>query len=106
VFFLFIADDAEFIHNELGLKLTSLNETVVKCGFPINSLKKYSDMLQHRGFSFTIIDENSCHNSNAEYLDNTKIMNCINMLKSIDINHTSPIQAFGILSELKELLGD
>ena len=43
----------------LNLKLTKLNDNIVKCGFPINSFEKYSNLLKERGFEFSIIDENS-----------------------------------------------
>ena len=40
IFFIFLEDDARLVSQALGLKLGKLNDTVVKCGFPINSLDK------------------------------------------------------------------
>ena len=41
VFYLFIDKDAVIASNILKLKLTKLNDTILKCGFPIASLNKY-----------------------------------------------------------------
>lgn len=59
MFFIFLDNDAKLVSNELNLKLTKLNDNIVKCGFPINSFEKYSNLLKERGFEFSIIDENS-----------------------------------------------
>lgn len=89
------------------MKLTKLNDNIVKCGFPINSFEKYSNLLKERGFEFSIIDENSSIvTSTPDYLSNIEIANMINKIKNLDINKTSPIQAFNILSNLKKILGD
>ena len=92
MFFIFLDNDAKLVSNELNLKLTKLNDTIVKCGFPIK---------------FSIIDENtSIVTSTSNYLNNIEIVNMINKIKNVDINKTSPIQAFNILSNFKKILGD
>lgn len=107
MFFIFLDNDAKLISKEINLKLTKLNDNIVKCGFPVNSFKKYSDLLKERGFEFSIIDENSSVvTSTSNYLNNIEIVNIINKIKNIDIDRTSPIQAFNILSNFKKLLGD
>lgn len=107
IFFIFLDNDAKLISKELNLKLTKLNDNIVKCGFPINSFQKYSDLLKELGFDFSIVDENySIVTSTSNYLSNIEIVNMINKIKNIDINKTSPIQAFDILSNFKKLLGD
>ena len=45
LFYIFIDEDAKYISNITLLKLTNLNNNVVKCGFPSNSLDKYLDFL-------------------------------------------------------------
>lgn len=107
MFFIFLHDDARLMSRELELKLTKLNETVVKCGFPINSFQKYSNLLNERGFEFSVIDENfSVVTSTSSYLNNLEIVGFINKIKNMDINKTSPIQAFTLLSNFKKILGD
>lgn len=107
MFFIFLDNDAKLISNELNLKLTKLNDNIVKCGFPINSFEKYSNLLKERGFEFSIIDENSSIiTSTSNYLSIIEIVNMINKIKDIDINKTFLIQAFNILSNFKKILGD
>ena len=45
MFYIFLDDDARKINELLGLKLTNLNSSVQKCGFPQNSLNKYLKLL-------------------------------------------------------------
>lgn len=107
MFLIFLDNDAKLISNELNLKLTKLNDNIVKCGFPINSFEKYSKLLKEKGFDFSIIDENySIVTSTSNYLSNIEIVNIINKIKKMDINKTSPIQAFNILSNFQKILGD
>lgn len=105
MFFIFLDYDAKLISKELNLKLTKLNDSIVKCGFPINSLQKYSNLLVSRGFKFSIIDENSCiDTSTPEYLSNLNIVAFIKKIKNLNLNKTQPIEALNILSNFKELL--
>lgn len=107
MFLIFLDNDAKLVSNELNLKLTKLNDNIVKCGFPINSFEKYSKLLKEKGFDFSIIDENySIVTSTSNYLSNIEIVNIINKIKKMDINKTSPIQAFNILSNFQKILGD
>ena len=107
MFLIFLDNDAKLVSNELNLKLTKLNDNIVKCGFPINSFEKYSKLLKEKGFDFSIIDENySIVTSTSNYISNIEIINIINKIKKMDINKTSPIQAFNILSNFQKILGD
>lgn len=107
MFLIFLDNDAKLVSKELNLKLTKLNDNIVKCGFPINSFEKYSKLLKEKGFDFSIIDENySIVTSTSNYLSNIEIVNIINKIKKMDINKTSPIQAFNILSNFQKILGD
>ena len=47
IFYLFLDEDAKIASNILNLKLTYLNDTVLKCGFPTSALNKYSILLAH-----------------------------------------------------------
>ena len=40
----------------MDLKLTNLNDKIVKCGFPSNSLKKYLKLLSMTKYKIKIID--------------------------------------------------
>ena len=41
LFYIFIDEDAKEISKITSLNITSLNNDIVKCGFPSNSLNKY-----------------------------------------------------------------
>ena len=42
-FYIFIDDDAYKISKYVPFKITKLNENIVKCGFPKNSIDKYME---------------------------------------------------------------
>ena len=105
MFFIFLDADAQLISKELNLKLTKLNDNIVKCGFPVNSIQKYANLLNSNGFNFSIIDENSCiEASTPNYINNLNIINFINKIKNLDLNKLQPIEALNILSNFKETL--
>ena len=107
MFLIFLDNDAKLVSKELNLKLTKLNDNIGKCGFTINCFEKYSTLLKEKGFVFSIIDEYySIVTSTSNYLSNIEIVNIINKIKKMDINKTSPIQAFNILSNFQKILGD
>ena len=71
VFYIFLDKDAEKISSIIKLKLSSLNEDVVKCGFPKNSLDKYLDIFKNLDMDVEVIDDNESNkdiNSNLEEL--------------------------------------
>ena len=41
IFYIFLDADARSMSQQFGFKLSNLNNSVVKCGFPTNSLDKY-----------------------------------------------------------------
>lgn len=59
IFFILIDEDAKIASKILNLKITFLTENIVKCGFPISSLEKYSSIIQHTDYKFQIIDSSS-----------------------------------------------
>ena len=40
----------------LNLKLTNFNENVLKCGFPVNNLDKYLNLIKSLGYTIEIVD--------------------------------------------------
>ena len=59
IFYVLLDNDARLVSSILNLKLTHLNSEVVKCGFPINSLDKYLNLLISYKLNVKIIDINS-----------------------------------------------
>ena len=104
-FFILLDDDAKLISEKLNLKLTKLNDSLVKCGFPINSIEKYTKKIKELKISYKIIDgTKSVVKSNDAYIENIKFQTVINKIKDLNINKTSPLQALNILSEFKNII--
>lgn len=95
-FYVFLDEDAKEISKQISLKLTKLNDDIVKCGFPINSLEKYLNIFNKLGIRIKIIDEIE------QKIDNKTI----NIIKRISIDDITPIKALNILNELKELVNE
>ena len=59
IFYIFLDDDARAMSQQFGFKLSNLNNSVVKCGFPTNSLDKYIEKFKVAGYSVHIVcDDN------------------------------------------------
>ena len=46
IFYNILNEDARIVSNAIGLKLTDLSPEIVKCGFPIAKLEKYTNLLK------------------------------------------------------------
>lgn len=57
-FYVILDEDATLVNQLLGLKLTPLNDQIQKCGFPINSLTKYENLLKAHAISYIITNMN------------------------------------------------
>ena len=102
MFYIFLDDDARKINELLGLKLTNLNSSVQKCGFPQNFLNKYLKLLNYLPYSIKIIDGSSMTKYNvSEYILDQNCFNILSKLSSVDINSLSVKEAFDFISNLK-----
>lgn len=81
IFYIFLDNDAKIINKTFGLKLTNLNDKIVKCGFPSNSLQKYIGLLSSTNYKIKIIDNSS--NTSFKVKDFTMNNNNIDLLKTI-----------------------
>ena len=97
MFYIFIDDDAYKISKYVPFKITKLNENIVKCGFPKNSIDKYIEIFNNLELDIEIV------NNNDRDVINDKI---IKMIKDIDIDNISPLKAIEILYKFKELLNE
>ncbi len=97
MFYIFIDDDAYKISKYVPFKITKLNENIVKCGFPKNSIDKYIEIFNNLELDIEIV------NNNDKDGVNNKI---IKMIKDIDIDNISPLKAIEILYKFKELLNE
>ena len=97
MFYIFIDDDAYKISKYVPFKITKLNENIVKCVFPKNSIDKYIEIFNNLELDIEIV------NNNDKDGINNKI---IKMIKDIDIDNISPLKAIEILYKFKELLNE
>lgn len=105
IFHIFIAEDAEKVSKSLNLKLTQLNDQIVKCGFPSNALGKYTTQLNELKIPYRIVDSNfQITNSVDEYIQKTDALQIIKILKNLDTDNLSPIEALNTVVNLKNKL--
>ena len=101
IFYLFLDDDAKIVSPILNLRLTNLNEKVLKCGFPVNNLNKYINLITSNGYEVNIIDSNNkeVYKSN-DYISNENIKNFIKSISKIDTNLLSISEAYEKLDHI------
>ena len=84
IFYIFLDEDAKKISNILNLKLSNLNENVLKCGFPVNSLQKYLNLLKNMNYDVQII-ENNYNNADKNNITDVSLLENF-LLKIANIN--------------------
>lgn len=104
IFYIFLDEDAKLASDLFSLKLTNLNENVVKCGFPLQSIDKYSKLLSKLSYKFKIIDttENKSFTIENYYL-NENIKELLEKISNINSETLSVKEAFNFIEETKEL---
>lgn len=101
IFYLFLDDDAKLMSNVLNLRLTNLNETILKCGFPVNNLNKYINLIKSLGYDVNIIDNLADKPvPTKNYLLNSSMEALINTLTSINPNELSIKEAYSLIDNL------
>lgn len=103
MFYIFLDEDAKIVSKKLNLKLTNFNDTIFKCGFPINSLTKYTNLLNDFKINYKIVD-GSLITSKSKYIENENIQNYLEQIRKMDINKISPLKALELLNKLQNLL--
>ena len=94
IFYIFIEDDAYRINKYIDLKITKLNDEVVKCGFPIKNIDKYMILFKDNNLDIEIVDNSD------------KVKDIIKYINKIDINSINGIEAINILNNIKEKLDE
>lgn len=92
MFYIFIDSDAKLISKKLNLKLTKLNDEVMKCGFPVNSFEKYSKRLSKLNLNIEIVDN---------LLNNNEEKTLSKIIKEIDFDNINFREAYYILYGLR-----
>lgn len=101
MFYIFIDEDAEEISKYVPLKLTKFNNDIYKCGFPVNSLDKYLEVFKNLKLDVLVVEE-----CNSEKNSNKCKEKVIKKIKDLDLDRITPIKAFNLLCEFKELLNE
>ena len=101
IFYIFLQEDAIKMSQLLQLKLTNLNETVIKCGFPVNNFNKYLEKIKSLEIPIAIIDSPvDPPMSSSNYLLNGNVKNLINDLAIIDSNSLSISEVYALIDNL------
>lgn len=109
IFYIFLDEDAKKVSPLLSLKLTNLNSTIVKCGFPTTQLNKYLSYLKASNIPVKIIESyQSPAFAETDYIYLEKSNKFLNRLSKINAYSLSISEAFELLDniakESKELL--
>ena len=91
----------------LGLKLGKLNENIVKCGFPIQSLEKYMQLLASTPYHIEIASTDSPSSfSPQSYLQNESIRQVIHKILQTNIDTLSISESYDFLYEIQNKFND
>lgn len=98
IFYNILNEDARIVSNAIGLKLTDLGPDIIKCGFPIAKLEKYTQLLKSKGLKFEIVSTLAPSNQNISY------DSIIKQIKNINLDNTTCKEAFDILYNIQQKL--
>lgn len=101
IFYNILNEDAKIINQKLGLKITSLSPEIIKCGFPISSLDKYTKKLNELQMKYMVIDDLPNNTNVQDYSNNVEIKSILKKITEIDMNNTTFQQSFNILLDLQ-----
>ncbi|MBQ9314888.1 MAG: hypothetical protein IJ220_07900 [Clostridia bacterium] len=104
IFYNILNEDAKILNEKLGLKLTSLSPEIIKCGFPISSLDKYTKKLDELQLKYKVIDDLPNNTNMEDFSNNIEIKKILNKIKNLDMNNTTFQQAFNILLDIQNKL--
>lgn len=98
IFYNILNDDARIVSNSIGLKLTDLGPDIVKCGFPIAKLDKYTNLLKSKNLQYEVITTLAPSNQSTSY------DSIIKKIQNTDLNNTTCKEAFDILYNIQQNL--
>lgn len=102
IFYLILDDDARKVASCLSLKLTNLNSSIIKCGFPVNSLTHYLAKFQSFGLDVSIVDCIEAKASSPQsYILNSNIKNFITDLSKLNSEELSIKEAYQMLDKIQ-----
>ncbi len=103
IFYLFLDDDAKTVAPILNLKLTNLNQSTLKCGFPCSSYDKYSTVFKIHNLKIKIIEtDNKIIYNLKDYNENIKVRNLLETIMSINTDTLSISETYKLIDEIIE----
>lgn len=106
IFYNILNEDAKILNEKLGLKITSLSPEIIKCGFPISSLEKYTKKLDNLQLQYQVIDDLPQNTNIVDYTNNIEIKKILKKVTEIDMNNTTFQQSFNILLDIQKNIKD
>lgn len=104
IFYIALQEDAKIISQKFGLKLTNLSDTIIKCGFPSNSIDKYISLFTNNNIKFKIIDSKiNTSFSPIQYKQNTKTKELLDLINTIDSDLLSIKEAYLFIEKIKDM---
>ena len=102
IFYIFLDEDAKKMNSILNLKLTNLNNDIVKCGFPTTSISKYINLLISNNIKFKIIDlaQNTMFDLHSFTLNN-ELLDLLNLIANVDENSLSVKESYDFIEKIK-----
>lgn len=97
-FYIFLDSDADLINNYVVLKRTPFTKTVLKCGFPLKSKEEYMKVFKNHDLKIEVIE-----NPLLPVEMNEREKYVVDVLKKIDINTITPLDAMRKLKDLQEM---
>ena len=107
IFFIAIDNDAYVLSDIFHFKLGNLNNKIVKCGFPCNSLGKYIKLFRLYNLNAKIVEpeQATLYDFNA-YKQNEYIIELLKLINSVDVNSLSISEAYKFIEDLKLIVSN
>ena len=104
IFYIALQEDAKVLSQKFGLKLTNLSDTIIKCGFPSNSIDKYISLFTNNNIKFKIIDSKmNTSFSPTEYKQDTKTKELLNLINNTNPDLLSIKEAYSFIENIKDM---
>lgn len=105
IFYIGLNEDAQKLSNLFNFKITNLNDTIVKCGFPEKKLEFYTNLLNTCNINFEIIDATQEKVKDIpNYLQEQNIQKTLKSIEKLEMDQISFQDAFFILKNLQNQL--
>lgn len=101
IFLIALDEDAKFLSEKFGLKLTNLNSTTVKCGFPSANSEKYLAKFKNENLDVKVLEKNILYNP-TEYSSNQNIEKILDSIKNVDVDNLSVFEAYTFIEKIKQ----